>query len=98
MPQLEAEEFARVASVINELAPLAEEGALYEAANGFVNDQVERKKEYGERMFISPKQIAWLDKLHDEFVGTAEPQEPKGIDGRRDDPRSDEDMDDSIKF
>jgi hypothetical protein len=66
--------------MIDELAPVAAEGKLYGAANGFVNDQVERKKQYGERMFVSPKQVAWLERLHEEFVGTAEPAEPKGVD------------------
>lgn len=103
MPQLYPEEYSRVSLVIDELAPLAAEGKLYDAANGFVNDQVERKKQYGERMFISPKQIAWLDKLHEEFVGTAEPQEPKGVDEevKREPSRAtrrNSDMDDDIPF
>lgn len=98
MPQLEAEEFSRVSQIIDELAPLAEEGKLYEAANNFVNDQVDRKKQYGERMFISPKQVAWLERLHEEHVGTAVHQEPKdAVDelDRRAPPR---DMDDDIPF
>ncbi len=94
MPQLEAKEYARVALIIDELAPLAEEDGLYEAANGFVLDQAERKKQYGERMFVSAKQIAWLEKLHDEFVGTAETKEPKGVDSQM----NDHDMDDDIPF
>ena len=100
MPQLDASEYARMALVIDELAPLAEEGKLYEAANNFVNDQVERKKQYGERMFLSPKQIAWLERLHEENVGTAAP-EPKGVDQnirRLHDDQGASDLDDDIPF
>ena len=102
MPQLDASEFSRVSQIIDELAPLAEEGSLYEAANNFVNDQVERKKQYGERMFISPKQIAWLERLHEENVGNAVYQEPRGVDERirhLHDPQGAPDpMDDDIPF
>lgn len=76
MPQLEAEEFARVARLIDELD---EAKGVYTAGANFIRDQVARKKEYGERMFLSPKQVKWIEDLHAEFVGTAEKNDTGGV-------------------
>lgn len=88
MPQLNANDWAEVARIIDELEPEVG-GFSYDAANNFVRDQVERKRQYGERMFISEKQIAWLKRLHEEYIGdTAHEQEDDG----------DLDMNDKIPF
>ena len=85
MPQLEPAEYSRISLVIDELADVVDD--LKESARNFVSDQIERKKQYGERMFLSPKQINWLDSLHNEYVGTAEQPGPKGVDEGNGDPR-----------
>jgi hypothetical protein len=47
----------------------------------FVRDQIDRAAKYGERIFITPRQIAWLEDLYAKHVGsldalpTAEPSE-----------------------
>lgn len=85
MSQLEPEKYAEIAMKIDELAPLARQGTLPGAGNGFINDQFMRKAEYGERMFLSSKQVAWIEQLHDEHVGSSDGPCTKGIDGRDDD-------------
>lgn len=85
MPQLSPEKYAEIAMKIDELEPLAADDDLPGASNSFILDQVARKKQYGERMFLSPKQVDWIESLHNEHVGTAEQPEPKGIDGKIDD-------------
>lgn len=79
MPQLEAAEFARVAAIIDELQPVVED--LNEVPRNFVSDMIEKKALYGERMFISPKQVAWLERLHEENVGTAVHADDKEAEG-----------------
>lgn len=93
MPQLPPDEYAEISRMIDELQP--EIGNFYAAANNFVRDQVERKKEYGERMFMSPKQVKWIKDLHAEYVGNTDTSTPQGVDeqmSRRGD------MDDDIPF
>lgn len=54
-------------------------GQLYSRAQSFVDDQVKRADEYGERMFLSPKQEKWLKDLHAEFCPGSKlpnPEEP----------------------
>jgi len=91
MPQLYPEKYAEIAQKLDELEP--EINILRsDSARSFIREQIERKKQYGERMFLSPKQVSWIESLHDEYVGTAEPAAPKGIDGESDD------MGDDIPF
>jgi len=100
MPQLEPEQYAEFARILAELEPVVDK--VYASGQNFVRDQIERNKTYGERTLVSAKQMDWLKKIHDEFVGTAEPGGPKELQGSdfagRGDPRSDRDMDDDIPF
>lgn len=90
MPQLDEKQYAKFSRMLAELEP--EIDAMKEAPANFVRDQIERNKEYGESMFVSPKQFAWMERLHEEFVGDTEHAQPKGVDGKR------SDMDDDIPF
>lgn len=40
---------------------------IYPNGQKFVLEQVARHEQYGARMFLSPKQLAWLESLHGEF-------------------------------
>lgn len=52
-------------------------GQMTGASPGFVQNQVQRHNQYGDQMFISPKQIAWLEDLYSQYCGptTELPQE-----------------------
>jgi hypothetical protein len=62
----------------------------------FVDDQVKRHDEYGERMFLSPKQKAWLISLHEQHcpgVELPDPEADKPKDSNHDhDPRDDDEI------
>lgn len=99
MPQLSPEDYASFNLMLSELEPVVD--SVYASGQSFVRDQIERNKQYGERTLVSVKQMDWLKKIHEEFVGTADHSEPKGVDGQRGDdrdPRSDRDMDVDIPF
>lgn len=65
-------------------------------AQGFVDDQIERHDKYGERMFLSEKQLDWLESLHKEHCPGVELPATRPDD---DDPGpSDDDMQDDIPF
>lgn len=78
MPQLEPEEYAEFSRMVDELEP--EVSKMKEVPQSFMTDMVDKKKQFGERMFVSPKQKAWVERLHNEFVGTAEPQGARALD------------------
>lgn len=42
--------------------------SLYPGARNFVQDQIKRHEQYGQNIFISPKQWKWLSDLEKEFV------------------------------
>ena len=44
---------------------------LYPKAQTFVDDQISRFSQYGNRMLVSPKQKQWLEDLHREFCKEA---------------------------
>lgn len=69
MPELSESEYERVALMLSELAP--EVDSMNETPANFVRDQIARHEKFGPSMFMSPKQLAWLERLHEEFVGTA---------------------------
>jgi hypothetical protein len=100
MPQLEPEQYAEFSLMLSELEPVV--GSVYASGQSFVRDQIERNKQYGERTLVSVKQMDWLRKIHEEFVGSSEQQEPKGIDGQRGDVPGDNtaggSLDDDIPF
>lgn len=78
---------------------------IYPNGRKFVTEQVERHDQYGTRMFMSPKQLAWLEALYKEHVGTlpdkgnSRPDDEDG--GEQRDEREEDgfgDDDDSIPF
>lgn len=93
MPQLDASQYAAFAQILEDLKSHVED--MDEVPQNFVSDQIARNNEYGARTFVSPKQMAWLERLHEQFVGTTQHQQPKGIDGRSPD---DDDINDDIPF
>lgn len=62
--------------------------SVYQSGQGFIRDQIEREAKYGQDMFMSPKQWAWLRKLNDEF-GAKPPMQ-----GRTAAKMTDEELDD----
>lgn len=99
MPQLEPEQYSKFNQMLEELGPCVEQ--MKEAPANFVRDQIVRNNEYAERTLVSPKQFAWLERLHNEFVGTSEGPGPKGVDEnirRVHDSQGAKDMDDDIPF
>jgi len=67
MPALNEQDYARFHQMLEELAD--EVGGMKETPRNFLTDMIAKDKEYGERVFVSPKQLAWIQKLHEEFVG-----------------------------
>lgn len=57
----------RLTLILQGLEPCRKE--LYAKARDFVDDQIKRHDQYGQRMFVSPRQIKWLEDLYKEFVG-----------------------------
>lgn len=62
---LTQEEDSHLTEVLNDLEAVQDD--LYPKAKQFVQDQIERHKQYGARMFLSPKQLQWLHDLQKEF-------------------------------
>lgn len=93
MPQLNEQDYAEFSRILEELGPEVEN--LNDASRSFAKDMIEKNGLYGERVFVSPKQLVWLQKLHEEFVGNTAHEKSTGDDR---DPRSDKDMNDDIPF
>lgn len=47
-------------------------------AVGFVRDQIQREHDYGQSVFMSPKQMKWLREIYAEVTGEALPQDDRG--------------------
>lgn len=77
MPALDDKDYAEFNRILEELAP--EIDNMNSTPQSFVKDMVEKNTLYGERVFVSPKQLDWLKKLHEEFVGDT--QHDKAEDG-----------------
>lgn len=90
MPALDEKAYAKFSLMLEELAP--EVDGMKEVPQSFVKDMIDKHEQYGERMFVSPKQLQWLERLHEEFVGNTDHAQESN------DPRSDRDMDDDIPF
>ena len=56
-----------LSQLLQGLEPVSKE--LNPNSRNFVADQVKRFDQYGANMFLSPKQLKWLEDLHQEFVG-----------------------------
>lgn len=67
MPQLSETDYSEFNRILEELKP--ELGSFKPAEENFVNDMVEKNGLYGEGVFVSPKQFAWLKRIHQEYVG-----------------------------
>lgn len=66
-------------------------------SRGFVEDQIHRHQQYGERILISPKQWAWLESLYQKHVG-ALAELPSDKSDRDDTLGNGDDIDDEIPF
>lgn len=69
MPELSESDYNKLCDMLAELAPCID--GMNETPAKFVRDQIERQEKFGPSMFMSPKQMAWLQRLHEEHVGTA---------------------------
>jgi|HubBroStandDraft_3_1064219.scaffolds.fasta_scaffold05013_2 hypothetical protein len=67
MPALDEKTYAEFSRLLDELAP--EVDGMKETPRNFMRDMTDKRGQYGERMFVSPKQLAWIQKLHEEYVG-----------------------------
>lgn len=92
MPALSERDYAEFNRMLEELTP--EIDNMKEIPQSFMKDMVDKNQLYGERMFVSIKQKAWVERLHEEFIGNTA-HESKGDDR---DPRSDRDMDNDPPF
>lgn len=93
MPALGESDYAKFNQLLEELE--SEVPNMKETPRNFMSDMIEKNKLYGERVFVSPKQLDWIKKLHEEYVGDSAHEKSNGDDR---DPRSDRDMDDDIPF
>lgn len=84
------DQYTELQGILQALEPVLDK--LYPAGRGFVSDQIEREKTYGQDMFMSVKQWAWLRKLHNEFAP------PPPAEGRVAGKMTDEELDDDIPF
>lgn len=73
---------------------------IYPNGRKFVEEQIARHEKYGEQMFLSPKQLSWLEAIYKEHVGTL----PDKGNQRDEEPEEnildehDDLLDDEIKF
>ncbi len=71
---------------------------LNETSRSFVQDQIRRHKRWGQDMLVSPKQLAWLESLHEEFVGTGGGKEAPGVDDKMKADMEGKDFNDEVPF
>jgi hypothetical protein len=69
------EEFERVQNMLSELAPHLKD--MKGQAPVFLKDQIARAEKWGADMFLSFKQLQWIESLYAEHCG--EPPEPKDM-------------------
>lgn len=91
MPALNEQDYASFNQMLEELEPEVEN--MKETPRNFMRDMVAKNKDYGERMFVSPKQLDWVRKLHEEYVGDTDHGAAMKPDGG-----SDRDEDSDIPF
>lgn len=93
MPALNEQDYAKFSQMLEELEPEVEN--MKETPRNFMTDMIQKNREYSERVFVSPKQLSWIKKLHEEYIGdTDHAQEDPEADGRH----PPKDMDDEIPF
>lgn len=64
---LTEEQNERLTAILQALEP--EMSKLGQASQNFVRDQIERHAKYDDKIFISPKQKAWLEDLYERYAG-----------------------------
>lgn len=92
MPALNEADYAKFNQMLEELEP--EVARMNGSPFNFLTDMIGKNKQYGERVFVSPKQLDWIRKLHEEYIGDTNHDVDPEADGRYP-PR---DMDDEIPF
>jgi len=71
---MDLKEFERVYSMLTELEPHIKE--MKGKAPDFLRDQLERAEKWQAEMFLSPKQLQWIESLYEEHCGAKpEPSE-----------------------
>lgn len=91
MPALNETDYAKFNQMLEELQP--EVARMNGSPFNFLSDMITKNKQYGERVFVSPKQLDWIKKLHEEYIGDTD---HTGSDADRDGahPRGDRGRDD----
>jgi hypothetical protein len=69
------DEFRRVENMLHELEPHIKD--MKGQAPVFLKDQIARAAKWQTDMFLSPKQLQWIESLYEEHCG--EPPEPKDM-------------------
>lgn len=101
MSAMTDEQYEELTMLLEQLSPVR--GKMKSRAQEFYDDQVKRHDEYGAKMFISPKQRAWLISLYEELVGPLDrlsgvQQETPEMNRRHQPREQTEDNDDEIPF
>jgi hypothetical protein len=98
--QLESKSYEELKTILTDLEAVVDQ--LKGNSKNFVTDQIDRHAKYGDRMFISSKQLDWLKNLHEEYVGTVLNAEGRARSGENEEERGererDDDIDDEIPF
>lgn len=98
MPALNEKDYAEFNRLLEELGPEVEN--MKETPRSFMSDMIAKNNEYGERVFVSPKQFDWIKKLHEEYIGDTDHGVGGGITKAHDlqGGPGNRDMDDDIPF
>lgn len=70
MPSLYPAAYAEFNRMLEELAP--EVPDMKGTRKDFLTDMIAKNKQYGEAVFVSPKQLNWVRSLHEEYVGNTD--------------------------
>lgn len=89
MPALNEQDYAKFNQMLEELEP--EVSRMNGSPHNFMTDMIQKNREYGERVFVSPKQLNWIKQLHEEYIGDTDHQDSDEHSNHRD-------MDDDIPF
>lgn len=96
MPALNEQDYAKFAQMLDELEP--EVSRMNGSPFNFLSDMIAKNKQYGERVFVSPKQLEWIKKLHEEYVGNTDHGVSEDLTPEELATRGNRDMDDDIPF
>lgn len=97
MPSLYPGAYERLKAMLDALEPEIKD--MTGSSPGFIRDMLDKSASYGESMFVSPKQLQWVENLYEKYVGpldaVGDPIDPQQ--GARDDTLGN-DIDDDIPF